>query len=140
MGTIFLLFHLISNREVSYVVINMPRICHADLCQSNIDKCIQQCIIKRQGCVQLCNSLSHSGEPCPITNCKEIMKLKYPCSNLKKHVVCHLQYNKSWSNEEKHELKQFEKYGHLSPYIEKIRSFTRIKAPYTISVFRRISP
>jgi hypothetical protein len=33
----------------------------------------------------------------------------------------------------------FQKHGRKRPYTEKIRSFTSVNAPYTISVFRRIS-
>jgi uncharacterized protein YmfQ (DUF2313 family) len=36
--------------------------------------------------------------------------------------------------------RNFPKHGRKRPYTGKIRSFTSVNAPYTISVFRRISP
>ncbi len=36
--------------------------------------------------------------------------------------------------------RNFPKHGRKRPYTRKIRSFTSVNAPYTISVFRRISP
>ncbi|CAF4281399.1 unnamed protein product, partial [Rotaria sp. Silwood2] len=65
------------------------RSCHSDSCQSFDQKCTQRCNIKRYKCGHKCNLVCHGSEPCPVTTCEAIIKVRCPCDsdfNLTSHI------------------------------------------------------
>ncbi|CAF3875248.1 unnamed protein product [Rotaria sp. Silwood1] len=60
------------------------RSCHSGSCQSFDQKCTQRCNIKRHKCGHKCNLVCYGSEPCPITTCEAIIKVRCPCGSLEK--------------------------------------------------------
>jgi transcriptional repressor NF-X1 len=69
------------------------RACHSGLCQPTDQKCTQKCIIKRRECGHPCNVPCHGHEPCPITTCREVIKVRCPCGRLVKDLICNIKSN-----------------------------------------------
>ena len=44
----------------------------------------------------------HAHEPCPVTTCREIIKVQCPCGRLVKDIVCNVKSNEF--NEEKDDI------------------------------------
>ncbi|CAF4428913.1 unnamed protein product, partial [Rotaria sp. Silwood2] len=72
---------------------------HSGLCQSFDQKCTQRCNIKRHECGHRCNLVCHGSEPCPVTTCEAIIKVRCQCDSLIKDVICNVKSNQF--NEEK---------------------------------------
>ena len=64
------------------------RSCHAGQCQQPGQKCVQRCLIKRQECSHPCNALCHGHEPCPLTTCREVIKVRRTCNCVQKEIIC----------------------------------------------------
>ncbi|CAF4711807.1 unnamed protein product, partial [Rotaria sp. Silwood2] len=73
--------------------------CHSGLCQSFDQKCTQRCNIKRHEYGHRCNLVCHGSEPCPVTTCEAIIKVRCQCDSLIKDVICNVKSNQF--NEEK---------------------------------------
>ncbi|CAF3285115.1 unnamed protein product [Rotaria socialis] len=71
------------------------RACHLGPCQTNDQKCTQRCNIKRRECGHPCNALCHAHESCPITTCRDIIKVRCPCGRLVKDIACNVRPNES---------------------------------------------
>ncbi|CAF4021352.1 unnamed protein product, partial [Rotaria magnacalcarata] len=71
------------------------RACHLGPCQTNDQKCTQRCNIKRRECGHPCNALCHVHESCPITTCRDIIKVRCPCGRLIKDIACNVRPNES---------------------------------------------
>lgn len=66
------------------------RSCHVGPCQTNDQKCTQRCAIKRRECGHPCNAICHGQDPCPLTACRETVKLRCPCGRLVKDLICNV--------------------------------------------------
>ncbi|CAF1441189.1 unnamed protein product [Rotaria sordida] len=101
------------------------RSCHSGSCQSFDQKCIQKCTIQRRKCGHSCNLSCHGDDPCPITTCQTIIKLRCPCDSLEKDGICNIKSNEF--NEEKNNICDVK----TSPFIEEDYDFnltSRIEA------------
>ena len=50
--------------------------------------CLHSCGKKKEGCGHPCDSLCHSGNPCPLTPCKMLVKASCKCGNRSKFLEC----------------------------------------------------
>jgi transcriptional repressor NF-X1 len=82
------------------------RACHSGSCQTSEQKCTQRCDIKRRECGHPCNVLCHGHDPCPITTCREIIKVQCPCGRLVKDIVCNVKSSEPNENIDNVELTQ----------------------------------
>lgn len=71
------------------------RSCHSGPCQTVEQKCTQKCTIKRRDCDHPCNAPCHGHDPCPLTTCREAIRVRCPCGRLEKDIVCNVKPSES---------------------------------------------
>lgn len=65
------------------------KICHSGPCETETDKCKQNCPKRRIMCSHACNAPCHLNTPCPDTMCREMIEVSCQCGLRKQSRTCH---------------------------------------------------